>query len=75
MLNTHESDRCCGKALSKELLSGRLDNASSWVCPKCGETWKPTIQSTIAQGDGAALVAYYRLWRMHPAVMVHRHAH
>lgn len=39
MINTHEPDTCCGKALSKALLSGSLDNADRWTHEKCGLDW------------------------------------
>jgi hypothetical protein len=74
MLNSHASDKCCGKVLGKLLAEGKIDNATEWQCPKCGETWKPELITNTAMADGAALVTQARYWTMRPAVMVHRHA-
>lgn len=74
MLNTHASDNCCGKALSKLLREGKLDNVAEWECPKCGEMWKPELLTSTAMADGAMLVAQARHWTMRPAVIVHRPA-
>jgi len=41
VIDTYDPDPCCGKRLSEALLSGRLDEAQSWQCPKCGTQWKP----------------------------------
>jgi hypothetical protein len=41
MLNTHEPDDCCAKALSKALRSGALDKAETWKHEKCGLEWRP----------------------------------
>jgi hypothetical protein len=56
ILNSHEPDECCGKALSKALLSGSLDTANSWECPKCGQEWRPKLTKFIP-GDGALTLA------------------
>jgi hypothetical protein len=72
MLNTHESDPCCGKALSKTLLSGALDTASIWTCPKCGLEWKPRTTFTVAKAEGLFAMAEVSLrhWEPHPVVAI-----
>jgi hypothetical protein len=40
MLNSHAEDDCC--KIGDALLSGELDEATIWACPKCGLEWKPT---------------------------------
>lgn len=42
-LNTHEPDACCGKALSKALASGVLDDTTMWTHEQCGLDWKVQI--------------------------------
>lgn len=39
-LSTHTDDECCAAPLSAALLSGDLDAATSWECPKCGQEWR-----------------------------------
>jgi hypothetical protein len=52
MLNSHEPDKCCGKTLGKALLSGALDTAVSWTCPKCGLEWRPRFRGFDQLPDG-----------------------
>lgn len=58
MLNSHEPDPCCGKHISKALLSGALNDAIHWECPECGEQWKPELHGTV------------RHWQPHPFVAI-----
>jgi hypothetical protein len=37
-----EDASCCGKAIAKAALAGKLNTAESWTCPSCGNEWKPT---------------------------------
>lgn len=57
ILNSHESDPCCGKAIVKALLSGSLDTAEVWPCPVCGMEWKPTIVYGIRHWSPVPYVA------------------
>lgn len=44
-LSVYADDECCGKALSKALLSGALESADSWTHTKCGTEWKPRTEN------------------------------
>lgn len=39
-LQGHEPDECCGEAIARALLSGKLDEAEEWTHEKCGMSWK-----------------------------------
>lgn len=44
VLQSYDDDTCCGNALNAALLSGMLDEATSWVHDGCGvEWWAETI--------------------------------
>ena len=57
MLNTFQDDACCDKPLAKALRDGKLDEAFTWTCPKCGCEWKAVIHHTVTgiEGDQALL--------------------
>jgi hypothetical protein len=44
MLTTHADDECCARYISRALRDGLLDIAEKWVCPKCGQEWRPDLQ-------------------------------
>jgi hypothetical protein len=43
MTNSLEPDDCCGWALSKALVKGKLDHTDTWTHKKCGTEWRCTI--------------------------------
>ena len=57
-LTTHDEDACCGKYLDRALRAGQLQDAESWACPRCGETWQPETVGTV------------RHWRMKPSLVI-----
>ena len=74
ILNSHEPDECCGKHISKWLLTGSpfvIENAASWSCPECGTEWKPRV---FAGGDDPNLIwdQAVRHWSPHPVVAIVR---
>jgi hypothetical protein len=45
-MQSFQEDSCCGKHLSKALMSGALDTVNTWECPTCGCEWRAqTIDS------------------------------
>ena len=42
-LNIADADPCCGRPLAKAFLSGTLDTALTWECPKCGCEWRAEV--------------------------------
>ena len=58
MLNSHEPDPCCGTAISKALLDGKLDGHASWNCSDCGTLWRPRIMEGIIH------------WEPHPFMLI-----
>ena len=75
MLNSHEQDPCCGKAISEALRSGALYAADSWSCPECGMEWKPR-NATYYYLDGniSPIPPENRIrhWSPHPIVAIVR---
>jgi KTSC domain len=61
-LSSYDHDPCCGASIQKALLSGELNKADWWACPKCGETWRPTLVQSEA--------AITRHWTMRPYIEV-----
>lgn len=59
IINSHDADKCCGKLISKALLAGELAAAESWICPKCGETWRPRMHETIRHW---VMVPFVAVW-------------
>jgi hypothetical protein len=49
VLNSHESDPCCGRLIGDALRKGDLDKRDWWECPKCGLEWRP---ERSASADG-----------------------
>lgn len=41
IIHSTQAEGCCGVALNAGALSGKLDNAESFTCPKCGAEYKP----------------------------------
>ncbi len=59
-LNTFQEDACCGIPLSKAIASGKLAEASDWLCPRCGAEWRPEMRGPI------------RVWVPHDFIQVIR---
>lgn len=41
--HTTQAEGCCKKHLNNASLTGKLDNAESFECPKCGALYLPKV--------------------------------
>ena len=55
-LQTYDPDDCC--PIAKAIESGRLDDADSWICPKCGMEWRAETGQAIKH------------WSPHPVIVI-----
>lgn len=53
MLNTFQDDPCCNKPFIRALGKNELEDKDTWLCPKCGCTWKAALISGTDSGEAA----------------------
>lgn len=62
-LNTHAADTCCSKPLIKALHANELNGKDSWVCPKCGVTWKAGLVQDVKHWEPATTFEVFKMPR------------
>lgn len=68
VIQTHENDSCCGKAIGKAIAAGALDGLKTWECGKCGMEWTPDEFEVTLNGE----TIRGRKWRPRPVLLVLR---
>ena len=46
IMRTFADDECCGARIIAAAREGKL-NDSCWLCPRCGQTWKPSMITNV----------------------------
>jgi len=60
-IHTTQADGCCGKALNRASLTGKLDNLEPFQCPRCGIEYRPAAKGPLVLWQAVCDVMVFKV--------------